>query len=116
MAFVERKIVEYKGYFSTFISSIEDDEARKVFYVLDMLQTQEKISKKFVKPIREGLYELRIEYNGNIFRVFFCFEENKIVILFNGFQKKSSKTPNNEIRKALNLKKEYYESKKSTSH
>ncbi|MDR2732153.1 MAG: type II toxin-antitoxin system RelE/ParE family toxin, partial [Fibromonadaceae bacterium] len=68
---------------------------------------------KFVKYLRDGLYELRVEYGGNIYRVFFCFDEGRIVILFNVFQKKSQKTPNSQIERALNLKREYYESKKS---
>ena len=67
--------------------------------------------KKFVKHIREGVYELRTEYEGNIYRVFFCFDEGHVVILFNGFQKKSQKTPESEIRKAIYLKDEYYASK-----
>ena len=70
-----------------------------------------RISAKFVKPIKEGLYELRTEYNSNTYRVFFIFDEGNIVILFNGFQKKTQKTPKNEIEKALRLKKEYYEAK-----
>ena len=56
----------------------------------------------------EGVYELRAEYEGNIYRIFFCFDEGHVVILFNGFHKKNQKTPENEIRKAINLKNEYY--------
>lgn len=67
---------------------------------------------KYVKFIREGLFELRIEWQGNIYRIFFCFDEGQIVILFNGFQKKTSKTPESEIKQALKLKKEYYERKR----
>ena len=76
-----------------------------------MLKMNNRISTKFVKPIKEGLYELRTEYNSNTYRVFFIFDEGNIVILFNGFQKKTQKTPKNEIEKALRLKKEYYEAK-----
>lgn len=67
---------------------------------------------KFIKPIRNGLYELRIEYNGNIYRLFFIFDGNRIVVLFNGFQKKTQKTPPAEINKALKLMKEYHASKR----
>jgi len=56
----------------------------------------------------DGLYEIRIEFHGNIFRIFCCFDEGKIVVLFNGFQKKSQKTPTVEIEKALKLKYEYF--------
>lgn len=46
---------------------------------------------------------------------FFIFDEGKIVVLFNGFQKKTQKTPNNEIEKALKIKEEYYGDKQSSN-
>jgi phage-related protein len=67
---------------------------------------------KFVKHVKDGVYELRAEYNGNIYRIFFIFDEDKIVVLFNGFQKKTQKTPLNEITKALRIRDEYYEYKR----
>ena len=67
---------------------------------------------KFIKPLRDGLYELRISYAGNIYRIFFIFDDGKIVVLFNGFQKKTTKTPSVEIEKALKIKEEYYVYKK----
>lgn len=105
----ERKIKAYKHYFKDFIESLNENESRKVFYVLDMLKTQQRVSEKFVKYIKDDIFELRVEYNGNIYRVFFIFDKGNIVILFNGFQKKSQKTPKNEIEKAIQIKKEYYE-------
>ena len=106
-----RKIRAYKNYFTDFISSISEVEARKVFYVLDMLKMQERLSAKFVKHIEDGLFELRAEHGGNIFRVFFIFDEGNIVLLFNGFRKKSQKTPRKEIEQAKKLKNEYYAEK-----
>ena len=82
-------------------------------YGLVLLKTQDCLPAKFVKHIRDGLYELRTEYNGNIYRVFFIFDEGKIVVLFNGFQKKTQKTPTSEITKALKIKEEYYEYKRN---
>ena len=108
---MERKIRAYKNYFTDFISSISELEARKVFYVLDMLKMQERLSTKFVKHIDDGIFELRAEHGGNIFRVFFIFDEGNIVLLFNGFQKKSQKTPRKEIEQAKKLKIEYYAEK-----
>lgn len=107
----ERKIIAYKHYFADFMESISIAEAKKVSYVLDMLKTKERISSKFVKPIRDGLYEIRADYGGNIYRVFFIFDDGNIVILFNGFHKKTQKTPESEINKAMKLKKEYYGTK-----
>ena len=108
---MERKIRAYKNYFTDFISSISELEARKVFYVLDLLKMQERLSAKFVKHIEDGLFELRAEHGGNIFRVFFIFDEGNIVLLFNGFQKRSQKTPRKEIEQAKKLKNEYYAEK-----
>lgn len=107
----ERTILAYKNYFSDFISSLTDAEARKVFYVIDMLKTQERVNAKFVKYLRDEIFELRAEHNSNIFRVFFIFDEGNVVMLFNGFQKKTQKTPQSEINKAIQIKKEYYAGK-----
>ena len=108
---MERKIRAYKNYFTDFISSISEVEARKIFYVLDMLKMQERLSTKFIKHIEDGIFELRAEHGGNIFRVFFIFDGGDIVLLFNGFQKKSQKTPRKEIEKAKKLMNEYYAEK-----
>lgn len=78
-----------------------------------LLKSQDRLPSKFVKPIRDGLYELRIEWQSNIYRIFFCFDEGQVVVLFNCFQKQSQKTPTREINKALKLKEEYEESKKN---
>jgi len=108
----ERIILAYKSYFKDFINALTDAEARKVFYVIDMLKTQERVNAKFVKYLRDEIYELRAEHGGNIFRVFFIFDDGNVVMLFNGFQKKTQKTPQSEINKAIQLKKEYYAGKK----
>jgi putative addiction module killer protein len=108
----ERIISAYKTYFRDFIQSLTEAEARKVFYVIDMLKTQERVNAKFVKYLRDEIYELRVEHGGNIFRVFFIFDDGNVVMLFNGFQKKTQKTPEKEINKAIQLKKEYYAGKK----
>lgn len=102
----------YKDYFLTFYHSLEMGAQRKMDYVLDMLKTQERVSERFVKSIRDGLYEVRAAHNGNIYRAFFIFDEGNIVMLFNGFQKKTQKTPAKEINKALEIKNEYYAAKK----
>lgn len=107
----ERKVIGYKNYFVDFINSVPKEVARKIYYSIDILKTQERVSTKFVKHLKEGVYELRAEYNSNIFRVFFIFDEGNIVLLLNGFQKKSQKTPQKEINLAVKLKNEYYDSK-----
>jgi len=107
----ERQILYYKNYFIDFFMSLDDGAKKKVAYVLDTIKTQERINANFVKYIRDGVYELRASHNNNIYRAFFVFDEGNIVMLFNGFQKKTQKTPENEIKQALKLKEEYYESK-----
>lgn len=109
---MKRTIITFGNYFDDFLKSLSEKEREKVDYGLVLLKTQDRLPLKFVKHIKEGLYELRTEYNGNIYRVFFIFDEGKIVVLFNGFQKKSQKTPAKEITKALKIKEEYYEYKR----
>ncbi|MDR0745845.1 MAG: type II toxin-antitoxin system RelE/ParE family toxin [Mediterranea sp.] len=108
---MKRKITTYGGYFEAFMATLKEKEQEKIQYGLLLLKTQDRLPKKFVKLIRNGLYELRTEYNGNIYRVFFIFDNDQIVVLFNGFQKKMQKTPPSEIEKALKIKEAYYEDK-----
>jgi len=107
----ERRLLYYKHYFIDFFNSLDARAQKKLAYVLDMLKTGERISVKFVKHIREGVYEMRAASDSNIYRAFFIFDDGNIVILFNGFQKKTQKTPESEIRKAIELKNEYYAGK-----
>jgi phage-related protein len=109
---MKRTIITYGGYFERFIVTLSQSELVKLNYITSLLETSDKIPVKFIKFIRDGLYELRMEYNSNIYRVFFIFDEGKIVVLFNGFQKKTQKTPINEIEKALKIKEAYYADKR----
>ena len=107
----KREIIAFGDYYDNFMATLNEAEQKKVRYILDLLETEDRVSTKFVKHIRDGVFEIRIEYNRNIYRIFFIFDDGKIVVLFNGFQKKTQKTPENEIQKALRIKNEYYESK-----
>ena len=109
---MKRRIITFGRYFGEFMEGLTAKERDKVDYGLVLLKTQDWLPTKFVKHIRDGLYELRTEYNGNIYRVFFIFDEGNIVVLFNGFQKKTQKTPSSEITKALMIKGRYYEYKR----
>ena len=108
---MERQILYYKNYFTDFFKSLDVGAQRKVAYVLDMLKTQQRVNQNFVKHIREGVFELRAQHDGNAYRAFFIFDGNNIVMLFNGFQKKTQKTPQSEIDMAIRLKNEYYAGK-----
>jgi phage-related protein len=109
-----RKIVFYKDYFIDFYSKQNENIQEKIEYVLKLVRQTERIPKKFFSHLSstDGLYEIRIEYQSNIYRIFCFFDEGRLVILINGFQKKTQKTPKKEIELALNLKKDYFNQKK----
>ena len=110
---MKRKIIAYGGYFEAFKETLTEKEQDKIDYCLLLLRTQDRVPVKFISLIKDGLYELRVEYNSNIYRIFFIFDNDNIIVLFNGFQKKTQKTPSNEIKKALKIKEEYYADKQS---
>ena len=111
-----RQIVYYKEYYLNFFNQQTEKVQEKFDYVLYLITVADRIPKKFFDHITETdrLYEIRIEYQGNIYRVFCCFDQGKVVVLFNGFQKKSQKTPQSEIEKALMIKDEYFQEKIKT--
>ncbi|CAM3886572.1 type II toxin-antitoxin system RelE/ParE family toxin [Aquirufa aurantiipilula] len=110
-----RQIIFYKDYFHDFFNDQTEKVKEKIDYVLYVITVAERVPKKFFDHIEgtDGLYEIRVEFQSNIFRIFCCFDEGKVVILFNGFQKKSQKTPPAEIERALKIKAEYVEEIKS---
>ncbi len=109
-----RTIRLYKDYFRDFYLSQTDTVRNKINYCINMVKTLDRVPTRILKFIEgtNGLYEIRIEVGNNIFRVFCCFDESALVILFNGFQKKSQKTPPKEKEKALRIMKEYFNEKK----
>lgn len=85
----------------------------KIQYVLELIKQVDRVPEKFLKHLTgtEGLYEVRVEYQSNIYRIFCCFDNGKLVVLFNGFQKKDQKTPKGDLEKAKKLMNEYFEQK-----
>jgi len=108
-----REIVAYKHYFEEFLSNQTQKVQDKIYKILEAIETLERIPTNYLKLIvgTNGLYEARIQLGNNIWRVFCFFDGDRLVILLNGFQKKTQKTPQGEIEKALKLMREYYESK-----
>lgn len=106
----ERQIIFHGQYFQEFYLKVNDSVREKIGYVFRVIETVEKVSEKFLKHIEgsDGLYEIRIEQGGNIYRVFCCFDRGNLVVLFNGFQKKTQKTPRHELELAAKLKDEYF--------
>jgi len=111
-----RQIIYFKDYYLDFFNEQTEKVQEKFDYVLFLITVADRIPKKFFDHITgtDGLFEIRVEFQGNIFRVFSCFDEGKVVVLFNGFQKKSQKTPQSEIDKALKIKNEYFQEKIKT--
>ena len=105
-----RKIRTYGGYFEAFVSNLTDDQRKKVQYGLLLLKTMDRLPRKFVEHLEEGIYELRTEYEGSIFRTLFFFDAGNVIVLLNSFQKKSVKTPRRYLALAKQLRKSYYES------
>lgn len=106
-----REIIFYKQYFYDFFGPLSEKLKNKIDEVLFMITTVEKVPRKFFSKMEgtKGLFEIRIEFESNIYRIFCCFDQGNVVVLFNGFQKKSQKTPRKEIEKAEKLMKEYFE-------
>ena len=109
-----RDIKFYENHFIDFYQSQNTKVRQKIQYVLELIKQVEKVPKKFLKHLEgtNGLYEVRIEYQSNIYRIFCCFDKGNLVVLFNGFQKKSQKTPAKEIEKAEKLMVQYFKQKK----
>ena len=95
----ERQIIFYKHYFQDFYSEQSGRVQEKIEFVFKIIKTVQNVPKKFLEHMSEteGLYEIRIEFEGNIYRIFCCFDKGNLVLLFNGFQKKTQKTPKKEI-------------------
>ena len=110
---LKRRIKAFGEHYHNFMQTLGEKEKLKMKYIVSLLETGDRLAVKFLKIIRDGVYELRMEYKSNIYRLFFIFDEGNVVILFNGFQKKTQKTPESEIEKALKLKKEYYDQKQN---
>ncbi len=108
-----REIYYYKDYYLNFFKTLKPEVQKKFNWTLQLIAKIDRVPEKFFKYIKgsTGLYEIRVEVGTNIYRVFSCFDKGQIIILLNGFQKKSQKTPKNEIELAEKLKKRYFDEK-----
>lgn len=111
----KRALLFYKDYFSEFYSSLNLRVQKKVLWVLEIIQKLERLPTVYFKHIEnsEGLYEIRVQLGNNVFRIFCFFDEDNLIVIGHGFQKKTQKTPVKEIEKAITIKNIYYEEKKS---
>ena len=109
-----RKIIFFENHFIEFYQEQNIKVKGKIQYAFELIKQVNRVPEKFLKHLTgtKGLYEIRIEYQSNIYRIFCCFDKGKLVVLFNGFQKKTQKTPKKEIEKAIKLMEQYFEQKK----
>ena len=105
----EREIIAYKNYFLDFYEGQIDSVQEKIEWTLKLISVTAQVPEKYFKHISgtKGLFEIRVEVGSNIFRIFSFFDKGNIVVLGNGFQKKTNKTPKQEIERAVKIMEEY---------
>lgn len=106
---MERTLLFYREYFNDFFDKQPEAVKKKIDWTLVLIKELQVIPEKFFKHLEgtDGLYEIRVKVGSNIYRIFSFFDKGNLVVIANGFQKKTQKTPKNEIEKALRIKKEY---------
>lgn len=109
-----REVVVYKDYFERFFQEQPRKVQDKIIKVLDILETVERVPSSYLKYMEgtNGLFEIRVQLASDIFRIFCCFDGNRLVVLFSGFQKKTQKTPQREIDRAVRIMNDYFNDKK----
>lgn len=108
-----REILYFEDHYLDFYKTLKPEVKKKFNWTLQLISTVERIPEKYFKHLTgtDGLFEIRVEVGSNIFRVFSFFDKGQLIILVNGFQKKTQKTPKNEIELAEKLKKQYFNGK-----
>jgi len=109
-----RSVIFYKDYFQDFFVKQRDKVKNKIIWTFELIEELPRIPESYLKHIEgtDGLYEIRVQLGSDIFRIFCFFYRGQLVVVANGFQKKSQKTQKKEIEKALKIKKEYESEKK----
>jgi len=105
----DRQVIAYKNYFLDFYEELPDNVQAKIEWTLNLIRVTRQVPEKYFKHLEgtKGLYEIRVEVAGNIYRIFSFFDKGNLVVLGNAFQKKTQKTPEKEIEMALKIKAEY---------
>ncbi|XOV91723.1 MAG: type II toxin-antitoxin system RelE/ParE family toxin [Bacteroidota bacterium] len=104
-----RTVIFFKDYFESFFVKQNEKVQKKVIWTINLIEEVQNVPETYLKHIKgtDGLYEVRVQVGSNIFRIFCFFDQGQLVVLMNGFQKKTQKTPKTEIEKALKIRKEY---------
>ncbi len=90
-----RKVVFYKNYFQDFFLKQSKKVKAKIVWTFELIEDLQRVPETYLKHIEntDGLYEVRIQSGGNIYRIFCFFDDGQLIVLMNGFQKKTQKTP-----------------------
>ncbi len=109
-----RTIIFYKTYFEEFFVNQRQKVKDKIIWTFDLIEELHRVPETYLKHIEntDYLYVIRVQQGTDIFRIFCFFDKGQLVVLANGFQKKSQKTPKIEIEKAIKIKEEYFNEKK----
>ncbi len=104
-----RTVIFFKDYFESFFVKQNEKVQKKIIWTINLIEDIQNVPETYLKHIKgtDGLYEVRVQVGSNIFRIFCFFDQGQLVVLMNGFQKKTQKTPKTEIDKALKIKIEY---------
>ncbi len=110
----QRTIIFYKSYFDDFFNEQKQKVKEKIIWTFDLIEELQRVPETYLKHLEntDGLFEIRVQQGSDIFRIFCFFDQGQLVVLANGFQKKTQKTPKKEIEKALKIKEEYESEKK----
>jgi phage-related protein len=105
-----RNIYYYKNHYLDFFATLKPEVKKKFNWTLQLISILDRVPEKYFKHLTgsTGIYEIRVEVGSDIYRVFSFFDKGHLVVLVNGFQKKSQKTPPKEIELAEKLKKQYF--------
>ena len=112
-AMKRRHIQIYGDYFTDFFEKQNEQVRLKILKVLEIIETIDRIPETYLKHLRDGLFEIRIQLGSSIFRIFCFFDNGRLIILLGGFQKKTQKTPAKELERALRLMKIYHNEKEN---
>lgn len=104
-----RKVTFYKEYFQDFFDKQTKQVKAKIIWTFDLIENLQRVPETYLKHLenKDGLYEIRVQSGSDIFRIFCFFDQGQVVVVTHGFQKKSQKTPQQEIEFALKLKASY---------
>ena len=107
-----RGLIVYKSYFSEFYDKQNQKVQDKIDLGLYYLQYTRQIPSRYIGSTKhKNLFYLRIKQSSNIYRIFFCYDKGQLVVLMNGFQKKTQKTPKSQIDLANKIQKDYFDEK-----